>query len=245
MAQAKTKKRRRVSNCRQTIAGTKCPGKYQLTYEHGAPIFTCDRCGHEELTWKKFYNEYLQLYSVKENWDNKKDQVSCIIGFFCHMYRDFYGTDYVFVPKNPNPYGAKECKDAWSLLAAFSGDAHEVRKYVYWVFKKGINKNITITHFGYINTPGLIRRYNLYAKRKKILRRESKLPKAFIDWCNTNVPDIFEKYNLETMNDLGAMLSFYKTYSESRNMETEFDVILEAKKSGLITKNGNLNIGEK
>jgi len=160
------------------------------------------------------------------------------------MYKDFYGTDYVFVPKNPNPYGAKECKDAWSLLAAFNGDAHEVRKYIYWVFKKGINKNTTITHFGYINTPGLIRKYNLYAKRKKILRRESKLPKTFIEWCNINTPDIFDKYNLETMNDLGAMLSFYKTYSESRNMDTEFDVILEAKRIGLITKDGSLNIGE-
>jgi len=160
------------------------------------------------------------------------------------MYKGFYGTDYIFVPKNPNPYGAKECKDSWELLAAFNGNAHEARKYIYWVFKRGINKSATITHFGYINTPGLIRKYNLYAKRKNILRRESRLPKAFIDWCNTNTPDVFDKYSLDTMNDLGAMLSFYKTYSESRDMGLEFDIILEAKRLGLVTKDGNLNIGE-
>jgi len=76
------------------------------------------------------------------------------------------------------------------------------------------------------------------------MRRESRLPKAFIDWCNTNTPDVFDKYSLDTMNDLGAMLSFYKTYSESRDMGLEFDIILEAKRLGLVTKDGNLNIGE-
>ena len=159
------------------------------------------------------------------------------------MYKEFYETDYIFVPQNPNPYGAKECKDSWSLLAAFNGDAHEARKYIFWLFKKGINKNITITNFGYINTPGLIRKYNLYAKRKKILKRESGLPRSFVEWCKINTPEVFEKYNLETMNDLGAMISFYKVYSERKDMGMESDIILEAKRLNLITKDGNLNVG--
>lgn len=161
------------------------------------------------------------------------------------MYKEFYGTAYVFVPKNPNPYGCKECKDAWQLLAAFDGNAHDVRKYIYWLFKRGINKNTNITHFGYINTPGLIRKYKLYARKKKILRRESRLPKSFIQWCTENAPSIFDKYNMETMNDLGAMLSFYKMYAETKRLDTEFDVILEAKRLGLVTQEGNLNIGGK
>lgn len=160
------------------------------------------------------------------------------------MYKNFYKVDYIFIPRNVNPFGAKECKDAWSLLAAFNGNSHEVRKYIYWVFKKGINKNITITNFGYINAPGLIRKYNLYAKKKNTFRRESKLPKDFIEWCKINKPSVFDKYNLETMNDLGAMLSFYNTYSVKRNMEIEFDVISKAKQIGLINKYGNLNIGD-
>lgn len=223
--------------------GENCPGKYKLTYEDNAPIYTCDKCGDQELTWKKFYNEYLQLFRQKENWDNKKDQVSCIIGFFCYLYEEFYSTKYVFVPKNPNPYGAKECKDAWSLLAAFNGNAHGVRKYLYWLFKRGINKNTTITHFGYVNTPGLIRKYNLYAKKKKMLRRESKLPEKFLEWCRENEPEVFEKYNLETMNDLGAMQSYYKTYKENGiDLTCESNVITYASSLGLI-KHGKLNIG--
>ena len=183
------------------------------------------------------------MFRDKDNWDNKKDQVSCVIGFFCYMYKEFYDTDYVFVPTNPNPFGSLEVKNVLSLLAAFKNDAHEARKYIYWLFKRGINKNTTITHFGYINTPGLIRKYNLYAKRKHILRRESKLPKTFINWCKDNEPELFDKYNLETMNDLGSMLSYHTRYGSEENLESEFEAILAAMKFGLI-KDDKLNIGQ-
>jgi len=234
---AKKAKRRRPSQCK------KCPGKYKLTYENNAPIYTCDKCGDQDLTWKKFYNEYLQLFRQKDNWDDKKGQVSCIIGFFCHMYEEFYNTPYVFVPRNPNPFGAKECKDTWSLLAAFNGNAHEVRKYVYWLFKKGINKNTIITHFGYINTPGLIRKYNVYAKRKYTLRRESKLPVVFVNWCNEHVPAIFEKYALDTMNDLGALVSYVEYYSDEMGQQSNERRVLEIAEKHNLVKNGKLNIG--
>lgn len=160
------------------------------------------------------------------------------------MYKEFYNTDYIFVPSNPNPYSSKECRDSHKLLAAFKGNANEVRKYIYWVFKKGINKNTTMTSFGYINTPGLVRKYNIYATRKTILRRESRLPKSFTEWCRSYAPELFDKYNLETMNDLGAMLSYYKTYSKTKTLEKEFDLILEAKKRNLINQDGSLNVGQ-
>lgn len=234
---AMAKKRRRVSNCKDKS----CGGKYLLTYEGGAPIFTCEKCGDQDLTWKKFYKEYLQLFRTKSNWSVKKHQVSCVIGFFCHMYKEFYKTDYVFVPKNPNPYGAKECKDAWSLLAAFNGDAHQARKYIYWAFKKGIGAKANIVSFAYINTPGLIRRYNLYNKKKRVLSRESKLPKKFIDWCRDNASNIFDNYELDTMNDLGALLSYTTHYNKSDGPEGL--VLEQASKLNLI-KSGKLNVGE-
>lgn len=159
------------------------------------------------------------------------------------MYKEFYGTDYVFVPRNPNPYGAKECRDTWSLLAAFNGDAHEVRKYLYWVFKRGINKNTTMTHFGYVNTPGLIRKYNIYAKRKNILRRESKLPKAFIDWCKEHTPEIFTKFELTTMNDLGVMLFYVGSYDGEIFSDADERKVLVAAEEHRLIKDDKLNIG--
>lgn len=215
-----------------------------LSYDDGAPIFTCEKCGDKELTWQKFYNEYLELFKDKENWDNKKHQVSCIIGFFCHMYKKAYDIDYVFVPQNPNPYGAKECRDAWALLATFKGNAHEVRKYMYWFFNKGLNRSTAVTHFGYINTPGIIRKYNLYAEKKNTFTRASKLPKQYVEWCKDNVPGVFEKYELGTMNDLGVLLSYVKAYDSDFDSESvEFKAIAQAVKSSLI-KDDKLNIRE-
>lgn len=181
---------------------------------------------------------------VKDNWNESKNHVSCIIGMFCHMYKEHYNIDYTFVPKSPNPYGSKECRDAWALLSAFDGNACDVRKYIYWVFKRGITSTTTITNFGYLNAPGLIRKYKLYASRKHILNRSSKLPSEFIEWCKSSIPEIFTKCALDTMNDLGALLSYVTHYSEKITSESaEKQAITKAESIGLI-KDGRLNIGE-
>jgi hypothetical protein len=184
----KATKKRKPSDCK------KCSGKYKLAYNnHNIPVFTCDKCGDVDLTWHTFFSDYLTLFKDKENWDNPKHHVSCIIGFFCYMYEKTYGANYMFVPRNPNPFSAKECRDAWSLLGAFGGDAHQVRKYLYWVFTKAINKNTEIVSFGYVNAPALVRKYVIKSKKKHVLGRESKLPKEFLNWCKSNTPSIFDK----------------------------------------------------
>lgn len=226
-----------MSKCRQkTLDGKPCNGKYRLEHEGVVPVFTCDVCGDQDTTWKKFYTEYLSLWKDKDSWDERKNTVSCILGFFCHMYKDMYGTDYIFVPQNPNPYGSKEVKDCWTLMSAFAQDIHEVRRYIYWVFTKGINKNTNITHFGYINTPGLVRKYKLYSERKRVPTRDASLPEKFIEWCQQHTPNIFEHYELGTMNDLGALLSYCKTYdTELAPDSDEKRVLASATKYNLIS----------
>ena len=76
---SKTKsKKRRPSDCKNSKNGD-CKGKYKLQYEDNAPTFICNKCGDVELTWKKFYTEYLQLYREKDNWDAEKHKITCII----------------------------------------------------------------------------------------------------------------------------------------------------------------------
>jgi len=182
------------------------------------------------------------LFKQKDNWDIKKHQVSCVIGFFCYLYKKKYNVDYVFVPKNPNPYSAKECRDTWAMLATFKGNAHEARKYIYWFFNKHLGSSTNITSFGYLNTPGIIRRYNIYVEKKKTFTRSSRLPKEYTEWCQEQVPDIFDKYELGTMNDLGALLSHVKTYSDEIDSESsEFRAVSHAVKMKLI-QDDKLNI---
>lgn len=229
-------KRRRPSQCIQKS----CPGKYKLSHVADVPIFTCNKCGHQDLSWQKFYHDYMELYKNKENWNNSKHHVACLLGFFMHMYCKRYGTPYILVPKNPNVFGSKEIKDTWELLGSFGGDANKARRYLYWLFKRGLNRNTEITHFGYVNTPGLIRKYNIYANKKHTLRRESKLPSKFVNWCQENEPNIFKQYNLETMNDLGALHAFANGSNDCGGQVHR--VIEYAIKVGLI-KNRKLNIG--
>lgn len=158
------------------------------------------------------------------------------------MYREFFGTDYVFVPQNPNPYGAKEVKEAWKLLATFKNDAHEARRYIYWVFKKVIRRSTNLTSFNYINAPGIIRKYNLHAQKKRAITRSTQLPSGFLSWCKENIPNIFDEYELATVNDLGALLSFVKFYDVSEDAR-ELQAIKTAERFNLI-RDGRLNIKE-
>lgn len=241
---SKKMKKRRLSACSRKLEnGEICSGKYELSYLEQVPIFTCSSCGHIDESWKNFYTEYLQLFKVKENWDNKKHQISCIIGFFCYMYKKYYNVDYIFVPKTLNPFSSKECRDSWMLLSAFSGDAHMVRKYIHWFFNAFITDRNKVFSFGYINTPAIIRKFNLYYSTRSVLKRESQLPQNFTNWCVENAKEIFSKYSLSTMNDLGALLSHYTFYRKNiSDGDVEFLVIDAAKKMNLIL-NDKLNVG--
>jgi hypothetical protein len=179
---------------------------------------------------------------VKENWDVVGNHVSCVLGAFCHKYKERYGTDYAFVPRGPNPFSEKECRDAHLMIATFGGDAHEVRRYIVWAFGKGLGSNIKITSLAYLNAPGLVRKYKLYAEKKHVLTRSSPLPSAFVDWCKQSATDIFLNYALETMNDLGALLNYVTIYNhELLEHSVEKQVIKKAAEC-LLVKDGKLNI---
>lgn len=237
------KKRKLRCRCQKKLTTTeKCPGSLLLVQENNIPIFVCDFCGSRDETWKRFYDEYLKLYEYKDNWTIPKHKISCIIGQFCHLYKKRYDVDYLFVPKNPNPYGAKECRDANILLSTFKGDALEVRKYLIWAFKCGIPRNSKITSVGYLCVEGLIRKYMLSEEKRNIFSRTSKLTEL-TEWCNKN--NIKYDFELETMNDLGAILN----YTIQNNLELKNDcpekiIIGRAKEMGLIDDNNLLKIGK-
>lgn len=211
-----------------------------LTYEDRAPVFVCDKCGGRNETWKKFYAEYLGLYVAKENWEQPKHHVSCVLGLFCAKYREKYHTDYVFVPSNPNPYSAKEVKDIRTMLATFQNQALEVRRYILWAFQYGLGSNAQITSLAYLNAPGLVRKFKLWDQKRNVLTRSTPLPREFLDWCKDNQPTIFTKHSLETLNDLGAILNYARTYPDDSGIELK---VLERATELKLIKDNKLNVG--
>jgi len=175
------------------------------------------------------------------NWDEEKNKVSCILGFFCFKYKNRYKVDYTFVPKNINPFGLKEIRDIRVMLATFNNNAREVGKYLKWAFDKGLNSNVTITSLAYLNTENIIRKYKLYAEKNNSYFRHTVLPESFINWCKENAESIFKNYNIEIINDLGAILQYVNKYDVNSNDSVEMKVINKAKEFGFI-KNNQLNI---
>ena len=200
-------------------------------------MFVCTGCQHRDESWKKFYTEYLKLYTVKSNWAVENSKVSCVLGLFCHLYREKYGVEYLFVPASPNPFKAKECKDAWMIIKTFN-DIEDTRKYLIWAFKTGLSSNTKITSLAYLKVPNLIRKFMLSLEKHNALKRFSVLPDEFISWCRANTPTIFDKCTLETMNDLGALLTYTNTYAKENDIEKT--IIEKATSLGLI-KEGKLN----
>lgn len=225
-------KRKKANLCKNQIENQKCHGNYILDSSNAIPLFVCDTCGDIEKTWEKFYSEYLHLHEIKENWLEQKHKVSCIIGYFCYLYKKKFKTDYVFVPENVNPFSSLECKYTAVLLSTFNNDALEVRKYLKWLFDKELRGHTKITSFGYLKVPGIIRKYQLYRCEQKVVTRVSKLPKQFIDWCKKNTK-IFDNYSLDNYNDLVAVYNCVKTYNIDKNKD-ENKVLEKAESMRLI-----------
>ncbi len=99
-----------------------------------------------------------------------------------------------------------------------------------------------IVSLNYFNAPGLVRKYNLIVQKQKTITRASGLPGDFITWCKANAAEIFNNYELSTMNDLGALLQFYVTYKINDSESLEAKVIQAARDNNLIVNN-KLNVG--
>ena len=197
------------------------------------PVFSCPEHGSNKRNeWKLWWDKYRDLWKEKKYWDSHADKLSCLVGYFCHKYKEFYNTPYVFGYANPVPYKDKDFVMARRLLAMFNGNAHEIRVYIKWVFKKIIKTpSYTIHSLGFFVSAQFVNEYLQAKKRSKVLRRSTKLPMDFLNWCKDHVPDIFEKQELGNWNDLNGLVTHIISYGSDG---VEGQVVKEAVKRGML-----------
>lgn len=176
------------------------------------PVFFCPDCGPAKNDWEKWWNEYRDAWKDKENWQQKKHQVSCIVGYFCHRYEKQYEQPFAFSYSSPIPYKDKEFVMARRLLTMFDGNAWEIGQYIKWGFEKLISPGYIITGLGFFTKPNIANRFKVLRAKRKVIRRRTPLPKNFIEWCKTNYPEIFELQELEVWNDLNGLVTHVKFY---------------------------------
>lgn len=189
------------------------------------PVFSCQKCGIKSNEWEKWWEIYSTRWQ-EDYWDSPKDKVSCLIGYFCHKFNEFYGHPYTFDVSNPVPYKGKEFTMGRRILAMFDGDAKDAAVYIKWVFiKKVKNRKKPITSLGFFTLAEFINEYKHAKAQSQVLRRQSPLPEDYLEWCKKECPDLFEKHDFKTWNDLNTLVSFIRTY---KTAPIENKVILEA-----------------
>lgn len=190
------------------------------------PIFSCPKCGRGENEWEKWWNLYSTRWKENDCWNNNKDKPSCLIGYFCSKFNEFYGHPYTFNISSPIPYKGKEFTMARRIIAMFDGDAKEAAMYIKWVFaKKVISRKKAVTSLGFFTVSDFINEYKYAKAQSLVLRRQTPLPKDYLEWCSKECPALFEKHDFKTWNDLNGLVSFVRAY---KNADLENRVVMEA-----------------
>lgn len=195
------------------------------------PVFSCAEHGVQKNEWKKWWDIYSERWKERGYWDKAADKPSCILGYFCYKYKEFFGSPYTFTISSPIPYKSKDFIMARRLLTMFEGNAHDIRIFIKWMFAKKIRKNYPVTSLGFFTNANFINEYKIIKSRSLILKRHTSLPDSFLNWCRNNKPEIFKKQDLNDWNDLNILVGYIKTYGDD---SIEGTIIKEAVAQGLL-----------
>jgi len=199
------------------------------------PVFFCPSCGPDKRNeWELWWSEYRLLWQDNSKWEEPKHRLPCLLGFFCAKYADLYGNPFRFTYASPNPYTSKDFIMGRRLLAMFDGDAKAARTYLKWVFAFKIrNTNYVVSSLGFFVSQKFVAEYMHAKARSRVLRRSSPLPTDFVEWCLANEPEIFDRQELETWNDLNGLVTHVKHYGKD---DTESRVVTEAVRRGMLPR---------
>jgi hypothetical protein len=196
------------------------------------PVYSCPEHGADRNEWAVWWEEYSERWLVDANWDKPAERLSCLVGFFCHVFKEFYNRPYVFSYENPCPYKGKDFTMARRILAMFNGSAREARTYIRWVFAKRVRTaDRTVSSLGFFASAKFVNEY-LHAKaRAKTLRRSTPLPQEFLQWCHENCSVIFDRQELVSWNDLNGLVTHVRSYGSDN---CEGTVVFEAVRRGML-----------
>lgn len=178
------------------------------------PVFSCIEHGVQRNDWEKWWNEYSDRWKDKKYWNKSpQDNLSCLIGYFCHKFKEFYGYPFTFSVSSPIPYTNKDFTMGRRILAMFDGDITDALVYIKWVFVKKVKtRKKPITSLGFFTLTDFINEFKYAKAMKKILKRHTPLPADYLVWCRENCSDIFEKHGFKTWNDLNALVLFIRSF---------------------------------
>lgn len=192
------------------------------------PVFSCNEHGIKNI-WKEWWENYSDLWKIDDKWSDKKDLPTCIVSYILYKHKEKFGFSFKMNKSNPVIYCSREYKDARKIILNFGEDYQSIRNYLKWCFSEKIKKN-PIKSFGYFAHTELINEYLFSKHKSKKIIRSTKLPEDFLEWVKNNYPDIINKYELSTYNDLNCMVPI-----ENNDVE---NIINEARNRKILPQSG-------
>lgn len=215
-----------------------CKEKLETTFEGDGilyPVYICPEHGLQKNLWKEWWEEYSTRGLKKKYWQKPKDLPSCIVSYFCHLYEKKYNHSFKLSIQSPNPYGSKDFVMARRIIAMFGEDYLQIPNYMKWVFNK-ISTKYSLKSIGFLASANLINEYRQKRARKAKPKRSSDIPKDFMKWCQENYKETIDYHQTKTLNDLNILIGL--------KGENEKAIIEEARKRGIVPKEGFINLEE-
>ena len=192
-----------------------CGGEYEVGQtDDGLPFLECSKCQHKVEDWIAWYREYSNYWSDESKWDSKRDHPVCLLGWFCHLYKEHYGEQFSLSLNDRGFFRSGELHQIRKLYAGCNGDAKLAKQYVSWVFAKKIaERKRKITSLGFLNVPAMLNEFRQGLAKASQIGRATPLPPGMLRWLDSNVPALSEQATLRDFGDLKTLLTHVKRKS--------------------------------
>lgn len=191
----------------------KCGGTFEVNYtDDDVPYLICDTCGKEVNEWIKWSNEYKDLWMDESKWASKKDHPVVLLGYFCHVYKNYYGFEYTMSLTEKGLFKGPEVTMIRAVYRKLDSNAKAVKGYIDFIFERKVHKRKKkITNLSYLNVQDFINEYKMARANAKKVSRSTPLPSKVKDWLQKNSSEIEEYVVLNDFGDLKTLLDHYET----------------------------------
>lgn len=210
--------------------------------------------------WQVFFDQYIKYASdPPEKWTSLT-----LLSYFLVRYKEVNGVEYIYTPTKKGPTKTKEMKDAAKIYSAFDKGRYKqltdkndklvykqqlvdvLKQYIDWAFMVKMRGKQSITGLGLFTNARFMNEFLQWRKKnqKAIPLRSQTLPDSFIEWIRHNAGEIWDKQQLNVMEDLNQLYNYVEAY-DTDHKSVEFVVLEKARELGIMPKTGKLELDKK
>ena len=190
-------------------APKKCGGELEVEYtEDNIPILRCNLCDHEIDDWVRWETKYKNMWELEENWSDKKNHLSVLLGYFCARYKDYYGIGYTLSLNEKGLFRGPEINVMRRIYRMLHQDVMACKDYIDFIFARKVQKRKKrISSLSYLAVQDFVQEYRLAKESQKKIRRSTNLPEKMVRWVEEFTPGVREYVELRDFGDLNLLLT--------------------------------------